>query len=328
MEAGSGFLFRNFPGQMQFHPPLPKPRLSTPMKTRFLALTMAAALSCGSLPLLAQDAPPPPPPPGSGGGEGRPPGGGDRVGEFIKRADADNDGKLSKDEFVGSTKKEAEDRFAKIDANADGFIEKSEAEDMARRARDVAQQRPEGMRRPEGAAGERDGGVRPRPGGEQAGSPPAGPDGQRRPEGFRRPDGEGGPRPEGFRRPDGEGGGSPGMRQGGGGGMNFLSDRLRRMDKNDDKSVSKEEFHAASEEQFAQMDENKDGNISNEEIEAMSRRMREMMGGGGRGGEGGGFRRPGGEGGRDGGARPRPEGEGERPRRPEGEAPAAPAPQN
>lgn len=297
------------------------------MKTTFFALTMAAALSCGSLPLHAQDAPPPPPPPGSGGGgEGRPPGGADRVAQFLKQADADSDGKLSKDEFVNSTKKDAEDRFSRIDANADGFIEKSEAEEMARRARDMAQQqqRPEGMRRPEGGGGDRDGGVRPRPGGEnQPGGPPPGPDGPR-PEGFRRPDGEGGPRPEGFRRPDGEGGGSPGMRQGGmsGGGMGFMADRLRRMDKNDDKSISKDEFLSSSEEQFAQMDENKDGNISAEEIEALGRRMREMMGGGGRGGEGGGFRRPGGEG----GGRPRPEGEGERPRRPEGEAAPAPAP--
>lgn len=297
---------------------------------------MAAALSCGSLTLPAQDASPPPPPPGSGsggGGEGRPPGG-DRLGEFIKRADTDNDGKLSKEEFVNSTKKDAEDRFSKIDSNSDGFVEKSEAEEMARRARDAQQQqRPEGMRRPEGG-GDRDGGVRPRPGGENQGGtpPPPGPDGERgpRPEGFRRPEGEGGPRPEGFRRPDGEGGGSPGMRQGGGSGMNFMAERLRRMDKNDDKTVSKEEFLASSEEQFAQMDENKDGKISSEEIEAMSRRLREMMGGGGRGGEGGqgGFRRGGGGGG-EGGARPRPEGEGERPRRPEGEAPApAPAPQN
>ncbi|HSI61549.1 MAG TPA: hypothetical protein VLE43_00485 [Candidatus Saccharimonadia bacterium] len=305
------------------------------MKTKFFALTMAAALSCGSLPLLAQDAPPPPPSPG---GEGRPPGGppqggGDRVGEFIKKADGDSDGKLSKDEFVSSTKKEAEDRFSKIDSNSDGFIEKSEAEEMARRGR------PEGMRRPEG--GDRDGGVRPRPTGDnKEGTPPApGPDGERKPEGFRRPEGEGGPRPEGFRRPEGEGGGSPGMRQGGsggsGGGMNFMADRLRRMDKNDDKIISKEEYLASSEEQFAQLDENKDGKITTEEIEAMGRRMREMMGGGsGRGGEGGqggqgGLRRGGEGGGREGGARPRPEGEGERPRRPEGEAPApAPAPQN
>jgi Ca2+-binding EF-hand superfamily protein len=299
------------------------------MKTKFFALTLAAALSCGSLPLLAQDAPPPPPSPG---GEGRPPGGPpqggpDRVGEFIKKADSDSDGKLSKDEFVGSTKKEAEDRFSKIDSNSDGFIEKSEAEEMARRVRDM--QRPEGMRRAEGG-GDRDGGVRPRPAGEnKEGAPPApGPDG-RRPEGFRPPDGEGGPRPEGFRRPEGEGG-SPGLRQGGPGaigGMNFMADRLRRMDKNEDKIISKDEFLASSEEQFAQMDENKDGKITTEEIEAMGRRMREMMGGGGRGGEGG-FRRPGGEGGREGGVRPRPEGEGERPRRPEGEAAPAPAPQN
>lgn len=291
------------------------------MKTKLYVLSMAAALSCGLPALFAQDAPPPPPAgtegrPGEGRPPGQPQGGGDRLAEFIKKADTNGDGKISKEEFAETTKKEADDRFSKIDTNGDGYVEKGEAEEMAKRAREM--QRPDGagMRRPDGG-GDRDGGTRPRPGTEnQPGGPgtPGGDTGFRRPDGPRpdgpRPDG---PRPEGFRRPDGEPG-SPGAGQGGrpsfGAGM--ISERLKRMDKNGDQTISKEEYVAGSEEQFAQMDENKDGKITMEELEALGRRMREMMGGGNRGGDG--ARRP------DGAARP----DGERPRRPDGEAPPAP----
>lgn len=292
------------------------------MKTKLFLLSTAAALSCGAFSLLAQDAPAPPPPGGEGrppGGEGRPPGpppgGPDRLAEFIKRSDTDGDGKISKEEFVLSTKKESEDRFSKIDGNSDGFVDKAEIEEAGRKMREMGGRPPggpgpdggPGMRRPEGGPE----GFR-RPEGSGDGSRPR--PGQEGPEGFRRPEGGG---PEGFRRPEG----GEGMRRPGGeggrppGSFGLLSG----MDKDGDGILTKEEFIGSSEERFAQMDENKDGKVTREEMEALGRRMREAYEGGGRpGGEGGpgGFRRPGGEG----GSRP----EGERPKRPEGEAPAPP----
>ena len=294
------------------------------MKTKLFILTTATALSCGTFSLLSQDAPPPPPPGAEGGrppgGEGRPPGppvgGGDRLAEFIKRADSDGDGKISREEFVNSTKKESEERFAKVDANSDGFADKTEIEEAGRKMREMAQRRPDGegpggMRRPEGGDG-----ARPRPDGDgKPGNPPNAGDG-----GFRRP--EGGQRPDGFRRPEGGQGdsqGRPGGQGGPGGGM--MGGMLQRMDKDGDGAVTKDEFIAGNQENFDRMDENKDGKVTKDEMEAVARKMREMMGGGGRpGGDGGqgGFRRPEGD-----GARPRPEG-GDRPKRPEGEAPAPP----
>ena len=258
------------------------------MKTKLTFLTTLAAMS-GALAMFAQEPPPPPSPEG-----GRPPGGpptADRIAEFLKRSDADSDGKISKDEFVNSAKKDSEDRFAKLDANADGYADKAEIEEAGRKMREMAgQRRPEGegMRRPEG-----EGGFRPRPGGE--GQP-------------------GGPRPEGFRRPEG----GEGQRPGGMGGSVIVG-MIMRMDKDSDGNITKEEFAAGNQEQFDRMDENKDGKVTKEELEAAGRRMREMMGGGRPPGGDGGFRRPGGDGQ---GTRARPEGEA--PKRPEGEAPEAP----
>jgi Ca2+-binding EF-hand superfamily protein len=294
------------------------------MKTKPFLLTTAAALSFGAFTLLAQDkAPATPPAGGEGkppGGEGRPPGpppgGGDRLAEFIKRADTDGDGKISKEEFVNSTKRESEDRFSKTDTNNDGVVDRAEIEEAGRKMREMGgrpsgeggpnMHRPEGpdggFRRPEGSGD----GARPRPGQDgKSGDKPSG-------DGFRRPEGG----DSGFRRPEGSGG--DGFRRGGGmGGM--TEDMLKRMgDKNGDGNITKDEYISNADERFAQMDENKDGKVTKEEVEAAGRRMREMMGGG-RPGEGGpgGFRRPEGDGK---GARP----EGDRPKRPEGEAPAPP----
>jgi hypothetical protein len=231
------------------------------------------------------------------------------------RADTDKDGKISKEEFVNSTKKESEDRFSKIDGNADGFVEKPEIEEAGRKMREMqgGQRRPEGpgpegFRRPEGD------GTRPRPGGEgQPGQP-----GQPGSEGFRRPEGGGGGG-EGFRRPEGGRpgeGGSSGRGFGGSGGFDLFKDR----DKDGDGVLTKEEYFSGYEERFAQTDANKDGKISKEEADAYGARLREQFSGGrgGSGGSSGGFRRP--EGGEGGTRRP----EGERPKRPEGESPAPP----
>ena len=86
----------------------------------------------------AQDAPKGPPPEGGrppgDRPQGGPPGGGDpaaRLAEFIKRADSDGDGKISKDEFMATpgAKKDAAkagESFTKKDKNSDGFLSKEE----------------------------------------------------------------------------------------------------------------------------------------------------------------------------------------------------------
>lgn len=47
-------------------------------------------------------------------------------GKMFTSADANNDGKLSKEEFKAHHDKRMEEKFNKIDANGDGFIEKAE----------------------------------------------------------------------------------------------------------------------------------------------------------------------------------------------------------
>ena len=224
-----------------------------------------------------------PPPPGGPEGRGNP-------AEMIKRADSDGDGKVSKEEFVKARSAELNEAFARIDGNADGFLDEAEAKVIAERMREAMARGGEGMRRPDG-------------------------EGMRRPEGPGRPEGEGGfrrppegERPEGMRRPpEGEGGfrrpegGPPGGERGG--------------------------YMAG--EAFSRLDADGNGSLSKDEFETGMARMREMMRGMGRGeGPGAGFRGPGGPGG-PGGAeggfrRPPSQGEGSGRARPElegGEAP-------
>lgn len=237
-------------------------------------------------------------PPPEGGQPGRPPGapggpqGGDaagRLAEFIKRADANADGKISKDEFSEMGKKESSDRFAKMDANSDGFVDQDEIGKIAQMARAGAQG--QGMRRPEGGSPGGEGGFRRPPGGEGG-----------RPEGGPRPEGspEGGPRPEGM-RPGGPG--SEGGQRGGG-------------------------MFGDPKEMFKRMDADANGSVSEDEYIKATEKMREMMrsrggqpGQPGQPGQGGGFRRP------DGAPGGAPGGEGGFRRPPsEGDAPKAPAP--
>ena len=82
------------------------------------------------------DKPKGPPP----GGPGGPPGGGDaagRIAEFMKRADTDGDGKISKEEFTGMSRKETDDRFGRADGNGDGFIDADEFGSITQRMRDA-----------------------------------------------------------------------------------------------------------------------------------------------------------------------------------------------
>lgn len=220
---------------------------------------------------------------------GRPPGGSDpaaRLAEFIKRADTDADGKISKEEFANMGKKESEERFGKMDANSDGFVDQDEIGKLSQAMRQQGQGQPgQGMRRPDGAPGG-EGGFRRPPGGE-GGRPEGGP----RPEGGRP---EGG-RPEGM-RPGGEGGPR------GGGMFGDPKESFKRMDADGNGSVSEDEY-----------------------VSAMSKLREAMMNrGGSSGGPGGpeGMRRPGGEGGAprgEGGFR-RPPTEGDAPK-PEGDKP-------
>jgi Ca2+-binding EF-hand superfamily protein len=224
-----------------------------------------------------------------------------RLGEYMKRADANGDGKISQEEFQSAGKKESAERFSKMDSNGDGQVDETEMRQMAEKMRD-------GMRR--GLEGPRDGG--PRPEGPRDGGP--------RPEGSR----DGGPRPEGPRdggpRPEGPRDGGPRPEGPRDGGFN-PAEMFGRMDKSGDGSIDRDEFmdfsQAEAKARFERADENGDGKISQEEMRQAFERARQMMRGpseaGGRrpGGDApGGFRRPP-EGG------PRPEGAG----RPEGGPP-------
>ncbi len=248
------------------------------MKTQskpILTALLGGALFAGSA--LAQEGNSPPP--GAPQGRGNP-------AEMLKRADADGDGKVSKEEFLNARRADLEEAFGRLDTNSDGYIDEAEMTALAERVRGGPGRGPEGMRRPEGEGGFRrpDGG---RPEGEPGfRRPPEG--GEGRPEGMQRPEGEGG-----FRRP--EGGPAAGGERAG-----FMGDQA-----------------------FSRMDQNGDGVLSKEEFDQGMARLREAMRGGLGRGEGppGGFRRPGGpegEGGfrrppqpRDGEGRPRPQPEGE-----------------
>jgi len=76
-------------------------------------------------------------------------------GEMFKRADADGDSKVTKEEFIKARTAEMEQAFARIDTNGDGAIDVAEAERFAQMMRGGMQAReggprPEGERRPDG----------------------------------------------------------------------------------------------------------------------------------------------------------------------------------
>ncbi len=269
------------------------------MKTKHQLFTALAAFSCGLSLLTAQDAPKPPgdgvppPPPGGAGGPG-----GDakaRIEEFLKKIDTNGDGKISEEEFMTFEKNQSKEKFTKMDTNGDGFIDKAELEEAGRKMREARGARGgeggqggNGFRRPEGGGDGNNKGFRPRPNGDNKGGPSAS------------------DAPAGA--PPAPGDGDKGPRQGGMGGGGMIGDMLKRMDKDGDGAISKEEWTKANEERFDQMDLNHDGKITKEEAEEAGRKMREMMGGGGR--QGG---RPQGGGNEGGGTRPRPEGDAPKP---------------
>ncbi|MDI1311180.1 EF-hand domain-containing protein [Prosthecobacter sp.] len=251
------------------------------LKKTFLYGFSFLSLTCLS---SAQDAPKGPPPEGAtpparpqgrppGGREGGPPpngqqgGGGDpaeRIAAFLKNADTDNDGKISKDEFVNMGKKGSEDRFGHMDANSDGFVDKEEVAKMAQASsRGGPGQGGQGMRRPDGGGspGGDGGGFRRPPGGE-GGSPGGSPPGQGQGQG------------QGMRR-EGEGGRGRGM-------FGDPKENFKRMDADGNGSISEEEYIKAMEKMREMMRGGQGGPG-----------MKRPGEGGGPPGEGqGGFRRP------------------------------------
>lgn len=251
-------------------------------KKTFLYGFSILSLTCLSSAQDAPKGPPPeggppggPPPGGQPGGpppggrpQGGPQGGGDpgaRLAEFIKRADADSDGKISKDEFANMGKKESEERFGKMDANSDGFVDQDEIGKIAQTMRQNQGPGSQGMRRPDGGGPPGEGGGFRRPPGGAGGSPGGS------------PGSPGGP-PQGM-RPGGEGG------QRGGGMFGDPKENFKRMDADGNGSVSEDEYIKATE-KMREMLRNRGG---------MGRpgEGRGPGGAGGPPGEGqGGFRRP------------------------------------
>lgn len=124
--------------------------------------------------------------------------------EMMKRADADGDGKVSRDEFIKARTAMLEERFTMMDTDGDGKLDEQEAEAAAEQMRAMMSGR-EGFRRPDGPRPQRPGTERPgstrpqRPGGDRP----------RLPEGERpaRP-GDGGFGAQAFDRLDGDGNGT------------------------------------------------------------------------------------------------------------------------
>ncbi|SKA88250.1 EF hand [Prosthecobacter debontii] len=253
------------------------------MKSSKTPFCFLGLLSLSASLAFAQEGAPKGPPPE---GEGR---GGGRLAEFLKRADANGDGKISKEEFGAMSQREGNDeRFARMDTNSDGYVDQAEMASVAEKMREgMRGGRPGeggGFRRPDGEG--KEGGFRRPPGGS--------------PEGGARPDGERPQPPEGGRRPEGGPPGGPGGPP--------MDEIFGRMDKDADGSVSKEEYVEFSKQEietrFSRVDENADGKLTKDEMRAGMERIRNMMRGpGGQGGPGfgrgpgDGDRRPGGEGG-------------------------------
>lgn len=116
------------------------------------SMSFVVAIICGLTAMHASGEDGERPRPGPAGAEGRNPA------EAFKRADADGDGKVSKEEFIKARSAESEQMFDRIDANKDGFIELEEGRRFMEAMRSGAGReggpRPGGDRRPEGPRAE------------------------------------------------------------------------------------------------------------------------------------------------------------------------------
>lgn len=85
--------------------------------------------------------------------------------EMVKRADADGDGKVSRDEFIKARTTALEQAFARMDTDGDGKLDEKEVEAGAAQARAIGPAGRAGFRRPDADRPQRPGGDRPqRPG--------------------------------------------------------------------------------------------------------------------------------------------------------------------
>ena len=85
--------------------------------------------------------------------------------EMVKRADADGDGKVSRDEFIKARTTALEQAFARMDTDGDGKLDEKEVEAGAAQARAMDPAGRGGFRRPDADRPQRPGADRPqRPG--------------------------------------------------------------------------------------------------------------------------------------------------------------------
>ena len=85
--------------------------------------------------------------------------------EMVKWADADGDGKVSRDEFIKARTTALEQAFARMDTDGDGKLDEKEVEAGAAQARAMGPAGLGGFRRPDADRPQRPGGDRPqRPG--------------------------------------------------------------------------------------------------------------------------------------------------------------------
>lgn len=73
-----------------------------------------------------------------------------RAAEWLRRADGDGDGKVTRAEFLKARTADLEDNFSRLDANGNGIVEEEEAERAIGMMRGAAGMAREGGRRPEG----------------------------------------------------------------------------------------------------------------------------------------------------------------------------------
>ncbi len=178
------------------------------LKKSFICGFSLLSLACLASAQDAPKGPPPPggpPPPAEGKPNGGPPGGGDpraRIMEFVKRADTNGDGKISKDEFAEMGKKENGQRFSMMDGNGDGFVDQDELGKVAQKMSQHGRPDGQGMRRPDGRPPGGEGGGFRRPPGNEGNARPGGERGSERPHGM-----FGDPK-ENFKRMDTDGNGS------------------------------------------------------------------------------------------------------------------------
>jgi len=185
----------------------------------------------------------------------------------MQRADTDNDGAISRAEFMA----QSEQRFARLDANADGEIS---GDELPGRSRLVAS-----------ADTNKDGKISKAEYMAQAAARfaklDANGDGKITPDemkamGQRMREGRGGRGP-GMTPPPG-GSGAMGAGPMRGGPMGHRGGMLARLDTDHDGRISHAEAIAAAEARFAKMDTNHDGFIDKAEMDAMHERMKQRMG--------------------------------------------------